>query len=113
MLGRTCTVTHRSQTGSTGRYNEPEWTEDQTEGVAYARQQRTESEDLDDRQTQLATHKLFFAIGVELDGSDTVSDDDDGMVLEIIGPPRIKDRPDGPHHIEASAREIDQREVAS
>lgn len=112
LLGRTCTVTVRTQDGPVDDYNVPTWQETATEFVPYARQQRAASELLDQRDTQSGTHELFFLPDVDVDAYALVLDAEDGVLLEVIGPVYKVDRPGtGVHHIQALAREVDQPEA--
>lgn len=110
LLDRTATITRRTQTGALGRYNVPDWEDVDTEGVPYARQQRTADENLDESETQTATFELFFGIDTDVDGSDIVTDEVDGIVLEVVGPPKRLEYGTVPH-IEATARATDQQEA--
>ena len=72
---------------------------------------RDASEDLNEAERQFADFDLFFQIDTDIDGSDIVTDEEDGVMLEIVGPP-ARFTQSGISHIEAKARAIDQQETS-
>lgn len=98
LLTQTCTVyTHTA--GSRDEYGEVADTF--TAGTSYPcrLEFRTGTENLNDRDTQLAGYLLFLPPEAVLDGHDRVVVD--GVTYEVDGPPLKQSTPRGVHHIEA------------
>lgn len=83
LLTLTATITRRTQTGPTDRYNVPTWVTTTTTAPCY-REQTSATEDTVGRETQEATHKVVFGPDMVIDGSDLVAID--GVTYEVIGP---------------------------
>jgi hypothetical protein len=58
-----------------------------------------------DEDRQIADFRLFLPPDAIISGSDRVTDAD-GLLYEVIGPPRLHRTPLGPHHREALLRRV-------
>jgi hypothetical protein len=63
------------------------------------------SEETTDRDEQIAEFRLFLPPDAIVSGSDQVTDAN-GLVYEVIGPPRLHRTPRGPHHIECRLKRV-------
>lgn len=107
LINRPCTITRRSESGTTDEFGNDISKEETVETVYELQQRPAEDRETDDELAQ-AQLVAFFLPGTQLGSGDNVTDGLDGLQREVVGEPwqARNPRTKEPSHVEATLTRV-------